>query len=338
MKEIFVFILLFCVVTFTQAKKVAILQEVSRPDSIAAGNNRLYISERASVYIYTLEDYRLVKKFGKKGEGPREFNVSPVSAPLVVYPYNDMIYISSVAKLSVFTKDGEYIKETKVKPAVLSIPIGNHYVGTGTAVNEKNQQVTSVNVYNEAFEKVRELYMTDVQIGPSFTISFPFNSSNFISYKDRIYLAAGKEGFAIDVFDANGKKLYRIKKDYQPLKLTAAYKESIENWFKTHPDYKVVWDVLKRRVSYKDYYPAIRDILVSGDRIYVLTYKRQNRDTECIVLDLQGNILRRVYLPCPENLGLDFHPKYTTHNLDFYTLVESEEKEAWELHKTEIIN
>ncbi len=337
MKKIFVFILLFCLVTITQAKKVAILQEVSRPDAIAAGNNRLYISEGASVYIYTLKDYRLAKKFGKKGEGPREFNVNPVSAPLVVYPYNDKLYISSIAKLSVFTTDGEYIKESKVLPYILCIPVGNGYVGTGTTVNEKNQQVSSVNFYNETFEKVKELYVTDVQIGPSFSISFPFHSSNFISYKDKIYLAAGKEGFAIDVFDANGKKLYRIKKDYQPLKLTAAYKESTENWFKAHPTYKQFWDALKSRVSYKDYFPAIRDILVSGDRIYVLTYKAQNRAAECIVLDLQGNEQKRVFLPCPENLGLDFHPKYTTHHRDFYTLVENEEKEAWELHKTEII-
>jgi hypothetical protein len=336
MKKIFVFILLLCLSTFTQAKKVAILQEVSRPDAIAAGNNRLYISEGASVYIYTLKDYHLEKKFGKKGEGPREFNVSPVSAPLVVYPYNNKIYISSVAKLSVFTKDGEYIKETKVLPNILCIPIGNGYVGTGTTVDEKNQQVSSVNFYNEKFEKVRELYATDLQIGPSFTISFPFHSSNFISYKDRIYLAAGKEGFVIDVYDANGIKLYRIKKDYQPLKLTAAYKKNTENWFKTHPVYKQVWDALKSRVSYKDYFPAFRDILVSGDRIYVLTYKMQNHDTECIVMDLQGNEQKRVFLPCPRNLGLDLHPKYTTHHRDFYTLVENEEKEAWELHKKEI--
>lgn len=337
MKKIFVFILLFCLVTFTRAKKVAILQEVSRPDAIAAGNNRLYISEGASVYIYTLKDYHLGKKFGKKGEGPREFNVSPVSAPLVVYPYNDKTYISSVAKLSVFTKDGEYIKESKVMSNMLCIPIGNAYVGTGTTVDEKNRQVSSVNFYNEKFEKVRELYATDLQIGPSFTISFPFTSSNFISYKDRIYLAAGKEGFAIDVFDANGTKLYRIKKDYRPLKLTAAYKDSTENWFKTHHVYKQVWDALKSRVSYKEYFPAFRDILVSGDRIYVLTYKTKNHDTECIVMDLQGNEQKRVFLACPRNLGLDLHPKYTTYNRDFYTLLENEEKEVWELHKTEII-
>jgi hypothetical protein len=339
MKKIYGFFILFLLLGFTYAREVTVLKELSRPDTISMGNERIYITEGTSVFIYSLENHRLIKKFGKKGEGPQEFNVTPMGPPLVAYPYNHKLYVSSMAKLSVFTRDGEYLKESKVTPYIVYVPFGNSYAGTGNAANEKNQQVLSVNLYNEKFEKTKELYKSDMVVGSlsSATIDAPMSSFKFTSYKNRIYLVAGKVGFAIDVFDAKGTKLYRIKKDYEPLKLPEEYKKKTENWFKTDPNYKEYWDYFKRRISYKTYYPAIRDMSVTGDHIYVLTYKTQNDNSECIVMDLQGNEKKRVFLTCPENLGMDFNPKYTFHNRHFYTLVENQKEEVWELHKTEIL-
>lgn len=339
MKKIYVFfiLILFSLLGFTYAQEVVVLKGLSKPDRISVGNNRIYISEGVSIFIYSLENHRLIKKFGKKGEGPREFNVSPYGTPLVTYPYNNKLYVSSLARLSVFNRDGEFIKESKVTPSIVYIPFGNSYAGTGNAVDEENQQVLSVNLYNEKFEKTKELYKSDMTIGASRTMNFPINTFTFIPYKNRIYLAAGKEGFVIDVFDSKGTKLYRIKKDHKPIKLSDEYKKRTENWFKTDPNYKQYWEYMKRRLSYKTHYPAIRSMSVTGDHVYVLTYKTQNDNRECIVMDLQGKEKKRLFLACPENVGLDYHPKYTFHNRHFYTLVENEKEEVWELHKTEII-
>ena len=113
--------------------------------------------------------------------------------------------------------------------------------------------------------------------------------SCIVPYKDRIYIAAGKEGFVIDVFDSKGTKLYRIKKDYKKtLKVSEDYQKKTMEWFKAKPAFNQLWDYFKDRISFKSHYPVIRDMDVTDDRIYVLTYKKQNGNSECIIMDLQG--------------------------------------------------
>ncbi|NIM15917.1 MAG: hypothetical protein GTO45_28285 [Candidatus Aminicenantes bacterium] len=333
----FVFVILFLSTILLQAKKIATLEDIMRPDAMEMGNNRLYITERATIYIYSLEDFRLVKKFGKEGEGPREFRIIPFGPPLAAEPYNDKIYVSSDAKVSVFTKDGEFIKETRAAPFKVFIPFMDKYLTTGVTTDDKKQTVLSVNLYNEKFENVKEVYASDIQVGPSFSWNFPMNSFAFVPYKNRFYLVFGKEGFVIDVFDKTGTKLYRIKKDYKPLKVLEEYKNKTLNWFKNSPNYKQTWDFFKTRISFKTHYPAIRDMDVTDDRIYVLTYKKQNGNSECIIMDLQGKEIKRVFVPCPDMYGMDFYPKYYYYKRAFYTLVENEDDEVWELHRSDVI-
>ena len=52
------------------AVKVIPLGEVNRPISIHADDACIYIVEFPGVYIYSSENFKLVKKFGKRGEGP----------------------------------------------------------------------------------------------------------------------------------------------------------------------------------------------------------------------------------------------------------------------------
>jgi hypothetical protein len=332
-----VFMVLLLLGPFIRAEKIATLEGLMRPDMIDIGNNRIYISERATIYIYSLEDFRLIKKFGKEGEGPREFKINPFGPPMVAMPYNDKIYVSSDTKLSVFTRDGKFIKESKVMPFTVFIPFLDKYLATGTAADDKNQALLSVNLYNGKYEKIKGLYVSDMQIGASFVMDFPLNSFSFPPYKDRIYIAAGKEGFVIDVFDKEGTKLYRIKKDYKPLKVPEDYKKKTLEWFKSNTFYKQAWEFFKNRISFRTHYPAIRDMDVTDDRIYVLTYKKQDGNSECIIMDLKGNEQKRVFVHCPDMWGMDYYPKYNIYNRAFYTLVENEDEEVWELHRSDAI-
>lgn len=336
MKKICLFIVLFSLAVVLPAKKVATLAGLMRPDMISIGNNRIYITEQVSIYIFSQDDYRLVKKFGKQGEGPREFQIAPIGPPMIALPYEGKLFVSSLNKLSVFTKDGEFIKESKIMPFTVFWPFLDKFLATGTSSDDKGDPVLSVNLYNEKLEKVKELYKSDMKVGPAFSMSFPGYSFNCVPYKDRAYLAAGKEGFVIDVFDDNGTKMYRIKKEYESLKVPEEYEKKTRKWFQTNPNYRSFWDFFKDRISFKTHCPAIREILVKDDRIYVLTYKERDGKSECIILDLKGNEKKRVFLSCPENLGMDFYPKYDIHNRKFYTLVEDIDEEVWDLHITPI--
>jgi uncharacterized protein YlbG (UPF0298 family) len=70
------------------------------------------VTQEATVFIYSLKDFKLVKKFGKAGEGPREFRILP-QLPLNIDARTDQIIVNSFGKVSYFTKQGEFIKEVK---------------------------------------------------------------------------------------------------------------------------------------------------------------------------------------------------------------------------------
>ena len=63
-----IFFLLCC--TFISAEtKVIPMPDLMKPGNIYFDESRMYITENANVYIYSTKDYKLIKKFGQKGEG-----------------------------------------------------------------------------------------------------------------------------------------------------------------------------------------------------------------------------------------------------------------------------
>lgn len=323
-------------VTALQAQKIAVLQGILEPNGMIIGSERIYIYEEYSVYVYSLKDLRLIKKFGKEGEGPREFKISPFGPPMDVYTYDNKLFINTNNKLSCFTRDGEFIKESRVPIYLVYRPLLDVFVSTGRATIGKDQMVLTINLSNAKFEKIKELYRSDTSIGPSASLLFPITPLEFPVYENRIYIPAVKEGFVIDVFDAKGKKMYRVKKEYQPIEVSREYKNKTIDWFKTNPTFKQYWDFFSKRISFKTHYPAVQHIEVTDNSIYAFTYKKQKEDTECIILDLKGNEEKRVLLPFPVNYGFDLNSLSAIHNRAFYVLVENEDDEVWELHKHEI--
>jgi len=99
------FLLLLCVMPLLADNAVA-LASLNRPSAIEADQYRLFIVEDTSILIYSLEDFKLLKKFGRKGQGPGEFNYITS-----IYLLTDSFLVNSRGKVSFFTKDGNLIKE-----------------------------------------------------------------------------------------------------------------------------------------------------------------------------------------------------------------------------------
>ena len=162
---------------------------------------------------------------------------------------------------------------------------------------------------------------------------FPFTPFFPLSFKNRVYIPFGKEGFVIRIFDDTGKHLYKIEKKHTPIKVSSAYKEETIKSFKINPNFKQFWDFLKNQISFKKFYPPIQELAVDSDRIYIFTYKLKGANTECIIMDLKGNELKRIFVPYPQSYGMDFQFPSMVYNQNFYLLVENEDEEVWELHR-----
>lgn len=331
---VLIVILLFSInIPAAAANKTVVLPEIMKPQMIAPFGDKLYITEKFNIYIYSLKDFKLIKKFGKEGEGPREFIISPFGPGLIIYPIKDKLIVSSFGKMTYFTPTGEFIEEKKLSGFTVFSPAEHRFVGVGMKANEKNKNVLAVSLYDSGFQPLKDLYISDYEVGPGSVTSLPVSPFYPIPYKKKIYLVAGKEGFVFDVFDLDGKKLKRIQKKYKPQPVTADYKKRMEHWHKHESPTKEFPDLFK--ISFKSECPALRDAYVIDDRIYAITYKQEQGETECVIMDLEGKEIKRVYIPVPELKPMEL-PLYGIDSHRFYWLSENIDEEEWELHIRDI--
>jgi hypothetical protein len=90
------FLILFTGLCF--AEKVASFTEFTNPYESQVDVDRFYISEDTSIYIYSLKDYKLIKKFGKKGEGPGEFLIVGTGNGLLIDIQPDNIMVNNLLR------------------------------------------------------------------------------------------------------------------------------------------------------------------------------------------------------------------------------------------------
>lgn len=331
--RIFFIILLLAVAVF--GEKATSLPDISNPKIIEVDHELLIITEGPSIYIYALKDFRLLKKFGKKGEGPREF--IPFSNTLVrIKLLPDKILANSMGKITYFTKKGEYIKE--IKHSVASggaelFPIGDHFAALCYVRDIKKRFITA-NIYNSEFKKIKEFQKFELPMrGPKLKV---FEKAILMQTgKDRIY-ASGSEDFIIDIFDYAGNKVHTINRQYEKLKFTDARKEELANYYKTSPELKPYADAIKANALWPDHLQAIRYFAAADQRLYVQTYLIKDGKTEFYLFDHNGKFLSRKWVPLTAVNFAETLQLYTIHDHKLYQLVDNTDTEEWELHITDI--
>jgi hypothetical protein len=96
-----------------QKNEVFYLDEPMKPLFIAVNETYCFIGERFSILQYSLKDFKFIKKFGGKGQGPGEFPVI-----LDIHTTPKYLIISSLSRVYIYSKDGEYIFEKRTKASL----------------------------------------------------------------------------------------------------------------------------------------------------------------------------------------------------------------------------
>ncbi len=330
-RKLILVLLLLLFVSLVFAEKAAVLPELLNPQIIDIDGNRMFITEGTTIYIYSLNDFKLQKKFGKTGEGPQEFNRY---ARIFVQP--DQLIVKSSGKVSFFTRQGDFIKETKVSPGtgIGFQAVGDRYVGRKSFM-EENIRYQSFNIYDSKFKKIKEIYRKEDDFQEGKGIKFLRKTFECKVYHNKIFIA-GKAGLDIDVFDKNGNHLYNIQHDIEQVKLTQTHKERILDFFKTNPRTKQVYEFLKSQLKFPDYFPVVRGLTVTDEKIYVPTFNQQENKIEFLILDVKGKLLKRQFLQLHSKQPIEPYP-YTIHNGKLYQLLENLDEEEWELHVSKIL-
>jgi hypothetical protein len=337
----FIFIILLFTTGLVLAENLGPLPDVLKPEMIRVSGDQLFIVQGPEIFNFSLKDMKLLRTFGRKGEGPGELKVSSIwYNSLAVRP--DFLFVDSMDKFIYFSRNGELIKETRKPPeAQQAIPVGKNFLGINQVHIEDKVQYQVLYLFDSSFKKIKELFKQKATAqSVTRTTELIADVMDFQVWENKIFIERSREGFIIDVFDGSGKKLYRIQKEIEKIPVTGKHREAAENKFKQDPFIREIgFENFKRNMGefiYPDYFPPIQNLDVSGGKIYARTFKTEKGKEECIVMDLKGNILGRKYLPVVDRapfvaymVGIRY---YTIHNNKYYYLKENEEAEVWELH------
>ncbi len=344
-------LLLLCCALPVSAKKLGTLEEVLNPEAMALSEDHIYVVQEATFFVYRLKDLKLLARFGKKGEGPGELK-SHFLATNTITPLPQRLLAQSMDKMIFFSNDDYTVKKE---------------------MRKKHRMMFQVMPLGDGFISLRMLptadggYQVLELLGPDMSIRkelhrqfFPekgndqpmiMDAIHFALYRDKIFVEKSGGGFRVDVYDTGGVLLYSITKDIVGRKVTKADKTQLLEQFKKDKVVRLImqsrggWEAVSKTLNfvYAGTFPAIRDLLVADDRIYLQTFERKKDRQKYVIMDLKGNHMRSVFLPAPGGevsfAGRAMGQHYRFFDIRgnrFYYLKENEEEETWEVHVTPI--
>ncbi len=331
---ILLILLVFLFATAAYAGKLAALPGHLIPNALDVGDDYFYITENSTIYVYRMKDFQLVKKFGKKGEGPREFKGTPT---LTVYA--DQLLVNSTGKVSFYTIDGTYLKEfNNIVSGQTFRPLGSRFIGRKSFSDNKGQRWTTVNIYDSSFNKVKEVYRQKsiTKIGKGWHL-FSRTYFKYVVCENKVFIAGDKE-FVIEVYDFNGTPLPSIKRNYPPVKFTEKHAKKVLEHYRTRPSTRDEYDWWEKNIHFPDYFPAIRDIFKADNLVYVRTYKEKDNNHEFFIFTADGKLHRRVFLPIAASKAKLAYPymrdsaPFAVKNGNLFQLISGDDEEECELH------
>jgi len=331
-----IFVLILVLVLFSVAihgEKVAVLPEIMKPTTMSVDDTQLYVVEGASIYIYSLKEFKLLKKFGREGQGPQEFQVQPPFR-ISLDVRSDNLIVFSFLKVSYFTKTGEFIKEIKIPTLAFSIQtFADNFLGS-TIIIPDNVRFKVINMYDSKFNKLKEIYrIKDDFQKPGQGMKVLTKTFSFQGSENKILLP-GNDDATIDVFDGDMKKLFSIHLDQEKIKVDQTFKDAVIKYLKTTPGPKEQFELIKP-IIFPEYFPTIVGFFVVDNLIYAMTMKKENNRTEFFTYDMNGKFKKRLMIPIQFETPVKPYP-ISIHKGKLYQIVENEEEEAWEFHMSEI--
>jgi hypothetical protein len=315
-------ILILSVFALGHAEILTSFPDMVKPTELRVDDAHIYISDQNSVFIYDKTTFKLVKKLSKKGEGPGELKNRPT-----ISITSDGLILSDNRKIMIYSKAFDLKKEIKLHFSASQVnPIHDMFALIHSRViNNKRFRVFTL--CNSETEKVKDLV---IEPGNPDNIKYLLSPwSRCRTWKDKIFIAQPHKGFYIDVFDKDGKKLYLVEKKVEQItsqeKHRTLYMEEILCFVgrRNFERYKARGLFNK---PMKKFVPVMNNFWVLDDRLYVKTYDITDTKEKFIIMDLEGNILKTVFLP------KSYREILTFNNDKFYYLEDNEDKNCWVLH------
>ncbi|MCP4157074.1 MAG: 6-bladed beta-propeller [bacterium] len=322
--------------TLLHAKKLTQLEDVFRFPFLLIDNKQLYVYDKFQkrVFIYSRKNFKKITEFGRKGQGPGEFQaMSSVSLR------ENTIIINSFPKLCVYSKKGIFKNEIKCNSNSGSfIPLGSNYIGIREP-RSRNQEKSKLVfcLFDANLDKIRDVCTMEFKkfvtfTRPKMTAFYIRDCTRAQVYRNRLYVGSTDKGFFFSVFNHDGDKCYEIKREYEKRTVSREDKERIIELAKSGFK-KGAWQnyISRVKIDFPEYYPAYENFYVDNEGIYVFGFPDKNH-RKVYLLDLKGNLLKTKTIPADTAKGVFEQGHFVMRAGKFYYLRDNPTEEAWELH------
>jgi hypothetical protein len=305
------------------------LFDLEKPDAIVMSDAYIAAADGTSVKLFDGRTFQFIRTIGREGQGPGEFQ--DFSNPQLLPEH---ILVSSTNKISYFTYGGELIKEKKHDlMASYVLAVKDRYVAFVILRPEDRSEdfQLAYNLYDSNFQKIKELHRGEWFIKKNRRRGF-FEIFFYETCEDKIVLAH-RRGFVIEVLDADGNVIHTIRPEFQPIPFTNKDKERVIKYWREERGYnREQLEFLEKRTDLPDHYPPLLTGRVDDGKIYAVTYRKEKEQRECLVYDLNGQFIKRTWLPltmaAPNSAG-PFAIRADT----LYQLIYDEKDSVWKLHR-----
>lgn len=334
MRKVILLLFLLSFVFHLSGVKVAVLDGVSRPEKIAIDQDKLYVLEDAFIYIYSMKDYSLIKKLGKKGNGPGELHPQP-AYKLQMQIHEGNIVLNSRYKVIVFTDEGNILLEKRIPFNIIqAIPIKKNYAISKSVFNSQGSNLIGLVFFNPKFEEIKTVYTRSY---PHYSRSGKIDMIPHLilieKYKNEIYCFDQAGEFEINVYSPSGKLSRTIKTNCKKQKITKKYIQKTWDWARKDVRLRDIKDEIRNMAYFPEYFPVMKNFMIDDDKIYVQTYdmKLDEDQSRFIITDLKGKIVKKIYLGGADLNTIEFSA-YTFVKENYIYLYDNPVTEEIELH------
>lgn len=314
------------------AGKVATFTDFINPFSILIDGDRLYISEGVTVFIYSMKDYHLVKKFGKEGEGPGEVLLrrSSGNTDILLCKDGEHLIVRTAGKVMYFTGDGEFVKEKRTESAGRwLVPMGNAFVGK-KFIREPDALYHGIVIWDSQLKKIREFYrhIHGLQGARKEFNPLTVEQADFTITDNKIFVIDGALT-RILVFNRDGDPLFTVIPDCEPVPFTEEDKQAMIDSYKHNPLWGRFYERRKDLFKFPEYYPPLLWYFLDpvDKKLYLKTRKLEQGKRLWLVYDFNGKFIKKLFLP--PGLLRFYHGRY-------YRFTENADEETWELYSERI--
>lgn len=345
MKRILFVLIISSYILQLNASKVASFPQLTNPKHLIVDNGQIIISDYPYVYIYSLDDFNLKKKFGGQGEGPGDFyipqqNMNLKERGMVISASPEYIVASSVGRVSFFNRNGDFQKLSRSKYNKMNakfIFFRGKLIGFMPGAGGKlTISLFDPEMKNQKIILECKYWFNWTTFEPSNMFDRASDSLLYATDDNKIFLSLGDSPrLSIDAFDPDGNKQFAITHKIETTRISKEFIAQCIDHFRAkfraksnHPLIKEIIDTMP------EVFPAVRDMYADNGRLYVITFKESAGQTQVLVFSTKGNFLKKANLPVKER-NVEKLFSFSIYGNKFYQLVENEAEE-WELFVTPI--